>query len=146
MTENNSSATAPRPPRYQFGLASLLLLTFLVACILSAYRCLGPLYGWNTAIPLGIVAILLLYTRWQCTLGVLMGGAVLSLVGVYGIIGFDRSDIRFIKALVTLGSFGGAWGGSIHAIVSKRPIVGGLLLAISIIVFVVLLLGPIAPG
>jgi hypothetical protein len=146
MTENGSSTPQPRQSRYQFGLASLCLLTLLVACILSAYRCLGPVYGWISAIPLGIIAILLLYAGWQCTIGTLIGGVVLSLVGIRWIIGFDVSDIRFFKAMVTLGSYGGAFGASIHAIIRKRWIVGSVLLAVAIIVLVVVLIIPISPG
>ena len=131
------------PPAFCSRLASLFVLTLLVACILSAYRCLGPTYGLISAVPLGVIAILLLYTRWKCTIGTLIGGIVLSLAGFYWIIGFDRSDPRFLKAMVTLASFGGAWGCSIDAIIRKRRIVGGILLAVSIIVFVAILEMPL---
>jgi len=140
MTENDSSATQPRRSRYQFGLASLLLLTLLVACILSVNRCLGLVYGWISAIPLGIVAVLLLYTRWRCAIGTLLGAGVLSLIGFYLIIAFERSDPRFLKAMVMLGSFGGAFGASIHAIILKRRVVGSLLLVVSIVAFLAVLL------
>lgn len=139
MAENNSSASQPRQSRYQFGLASLLLLTFLVACILSVYRCLGPVHGLMSAIPLGIIAILLLYTGWQCTIGTVIGVAVLSFVGLY-LIGFEPTDPRFLKAMVTLGSFGGAFGASIHAIVLKQRVVGGILLVVTIVALLAALL------
>jgi hypothetical protein len=41
--------------------------------------------------------------------------------------------------MVALGSFGGAIGASIHAIFLKRWIIGSMLLAVSIPVFVVIL-------
>ena len=52
---------------------------------------------------------------------------------------FDISDIKFLKAIVTVGAYGGAFGASIHAIIRKRWIIGSILLAVSIFVFVALL-------
>jgi hypothetical protein len=136
-TEN----TTPQPckPRFQFGLSSLFVLTLLVACVLSAYRCLGPLYGLLSAVPLGIVATLLLCTRWRCTVGSVIGAGILAVIGVLFVINFDRSDPKFLKAMVTLGSFGGAFGASIHAIVLKRWILGSIMLVVSILVLLVIL-------
>ena len=147
MTETSSTAQANKS-QYQFTLASLFVLTLLVACILSLYRCLGPAYGLVSAIPLGIIAVLLLRTRWHCTIGTVIGSVILPLVGLYLIIGFDRSDPRFLKAVVTLGSFGGAFGAGLHAIILKRWIIGSILLAVSIIVFVAILVNaiPAAPS
>jgi hypothetical protein len=143
ITEDDPGSARPRQSPYQFGLASLFWLTLLVACILSINRTLGPPYGWLSAIPLGIVATLALRTRWRSMVGFGIGFAVLSLVGYFFIIGFKPSDPKFVKAMVTLGSFGGAVGASINAIVLKRWIIGSILLAASIIAFLAALVIPI---
>ena len=145
MAEDVTSSDQVVRSRFQFGLSSLFVLTLLVACVLSIYRCLGPGYGWLNTIPLGIVAILLLSTRWRCMMGTFVGAAVLTLIGVCWIIGFEKSDPRFLKAAVTLASFGGAFGASVHAIVLKWRIIGGLLLAAAIFLFAAVLFNAIPP-
>ena len=145
MPEDASFREPARRSRYQFGLSSLFVLTLLAACILSIYRCLGPGYGWLNTIPLGIVGILLLCTHWRCAIGALVGAAVLTVFGVYCIIRFQRSDPLFVKAAVTLGAFGGAFGASVHAIFLQRRILGGLLLAAAILVFVAVVKNAIPP-
>ena len=120
--------------RFQFGLSSLFVLTLLTACILSVYRCLGPVYGALSAVPLSIVAMLLLSTHWRCTPGAVIGAVLAGLVGFFLVIRFEKSDPQFVRA-VTLGSFGGSWGGCIHAIILKRRVIGGILLALSLLVF-----------
>jgi hypothetical protein len=141
MTEIHSSTPQPGPSRFQFGLSSLFLLTLLVACILSIYRCLGPMYGVLSAIPLSIVATLLLYTRWRCTFGSLIGAGTLAVLGFFILVHWNPSDPKYVKSIVTLGAFGGAVGASIHAIILKRWIVGSILLAISILILLGTLLG-----
>ena len=143
MTENVSSSEQLRQSRFQFSLASLFTLTFLVACVLSVCRCLGPLYGWASAIPLGIVTLLLLCTRFRCTIGTMIGAVILAVLGYFLIIGYAKSDPHFIKAMVLLGSYGGAAGASIHAIILKRWVIGGILLAVAILVLAAILWLPI---
>jgi hypothetical protein len=143
MTEIPVNSDPPRPPRFQFGLSSLLVLTLLVACILSVYRCLGPVYGLLSAIPLGFVAVLILATHWRCAVGTLVGAFILALIGYRWVVGFSVYDPHFAKAMVTLTSYGAAWGAGVHAVLVRRWILGGLLLVISIVVFVVILNVPI---
>jgi hypothetical protein len=65
------------------------------------------------------------------------------MLGFYVVIRINPSDPKFVKALVTLGSFGGAFGASVHAILLKQRIIGSILLVTSIIVFVASLMIPI---
>jgi hypothetical protein len=118
------------------------VLTLLTACILSVNKCLGPVYGWLSAIPLGIVALLLLATHWRCTIGTVLGAVILALIGYWRVIGYSVSDPHFAKAIVTLASYGGAWGASLHAIFLKRWIIGNLLLIVLIVVFILILYVP----
>lgn len=113
MAANDSSDTQSRRPRYQFGLASLFHLTFLVACILAVTKWIGPFFGWVAAVPLGIIAILLLCTHWHCIIGTVVGFAVLSscLIAACGM-----PNVELLKNVVAFGSFGGAIGASVHAI------------------------------
>jgi hypothetical protein len=140
MTDDSSSTPEPRQSRFQFGIASLLLLTLLVACILSVGKCLGPVYGLLSAIPLSIVAILLLSTCWRCVVGTLIGSVVFALLGFY-ILQWDPLKPEYVKAVVTLAAFGGAIGASIHTIVLKRLALGGIFLALSILILLGTLLG-----
>lgn len=140
MTEDSASRDQPRRSRYQFqfNLASLFELTFLVACTLSVSIWVSREFWWFTAIPLGIIAILLLCTRWHCTIGTLIGFvsgiAVLFFVTACWIRS-ARANPDWLQDMVLVGSYGGAFGASIHAIVLKQRLLGGILLAVTIIVF-----------
>ena len=109
------------PNTRQYSIRSLLALFFSVALILAANRWLGPIYGWITAVPCGIVLILTLLTSYR----VLIGGAIVAVLFVVlylyvtqGGAGFDPR-----KATLAVGAYGAAIGGSLHAI-WYRPAVG----------------------
>jgi hypothetical protein len=142
--KDSESKAAVEPRRRQFTTAALLFVMTLVAWILAVNRWLGPPYGWMTAIPLAIVALLVLITRGRAAVGTVVGFTALCLLGYFLIIGWEPTDPRFLKSLVCLGSFGGAAGGSIHALFMKRWIVGSLSLIASIVSFAAILMAPIA--
>jgi len=141
MDEDSSAAAPPRRTRFQFGLRSLFELTFLVACILAVAKWIGPEFGWISAVPLGIVAVVVLSTHWRCMLGTVIGFAIL-VVAVICLSGIKTPGADLPKAIVTVGSFGGAFGASIHAIILRQRGIGvSCLVASIIVVFCLLVLG-----
>ena len=133
MTNTEKSVATSR--HHQFTTRALFVVMALVAWILGVNRWLGPPFGWMTAIPLTIVAFLVLFTRGWATLGAMVGFVVLGLLGYFVIIQWDKSDPRFIKSLVCVASFGSAAGGSIQALLMKRWILGSLSLLASFVTF-----------
>lgn len=61
-------------------------------------------------------------------LGCIVGSVTFCVIAYLLFINWEPSDLRFLKCMVVVGSYGGAAGSSIHAIVLKRWIVGGVLL------------------
>jgi hypothetical protein len=135
-TQNNMTDTQSGEidsGRNQFTIRSLLLLMALVAWILGVNRWLGPPFGWITAVPLSIVALLVLVTRGWATLGAVFGFVAFCLLGYFQIIQWDKTDPRFLQSLICFASFGGAAGGSIHALFLKRWVLGSLSLLASVV-------------
>jgi hypothetical protein len=132
MTKNNFDADSAVEHRLQFTIGSLLWVTFLASCILAAYRSLGPHYGGHSIIPLTVVAILALATRgWTipaCSLGFVILWLTIELA-----VRFNSNDAHQVKAMLVLGFFGAAAGGSIHAIILRRRSLGIVLLAVSML-------------
>jgi hypothetical protein len=119
-------------------------LTVLVALIVAVTvnRWLGPPYGWLVAIPAGIAGTLAVRTHGWSLIGGAVGFPVSCLIGYWFILGDALPYLKLIRALVVIGSYGAATGGSIHAIVLKHRIVGGVCLVATSIVFVMILVFP----
>jgi hypothetical protein len=143
MEHESQAAELPRL-RFQFSVRSLIWLTVLVALFfaISLNQWLGPPYGLLTAIPVGVIGSLAVCTRGWSLIGSALGFPTLCLIGYWLILGDALPYAAFVKAMVVIGSYGAAVGGSIHAILLRHRIVGGLCLTATSIVFVTILVFP----
>ena len=120
----------------QFTLRGLCAVTFIVAWILAVNRWLGPPYGSLTAMPLSILAVLVVVARQQILIGAILGALLLSFIGIAFLIQWDPADPRYAKSLLLLAAGGCATGGSINALAVRRWLLGGLSLLGSIAIWV----------
>jgi hypothetical protein len=144
--DENTTIPPPSPTsRHQFSLSSLFTLTFVVACVLAAARCQGPKYGPVTVVPLGIIAVLALYTQWRCLVGTVIGAVIVGVYGFFGLVLPHGRDPGYSNAMFLVEACGGAIGASIDAIILKRWVVGAVMLAASVTIFVIVLCKAVSP-
>ena len=120
---------------WQFTIQSLLGAVFLISWILAVNRWLGSPYGWLTAIPLSVVALLALRARGKILIGAAFGFAGMAIIGCAFIIEWNSSDPRLLKSAITIGSFGARWGASLNAIVIHLRVLGALALVAAAVIF-----------
>jgi hypothetical protein len=93
--------------------------------------------------PLGIIAGLALYTQWRCLVGTAIGIVAVGVYGFFCLVVLHGGEPGYSNAMFLVEACGGAIGASIDAIILRRQVVGTLMLAASVAVYVVVLRMPV---
>ena len=119
-----------RPPNREFTLRSLLVLMVATAGVLGAHCWLVTPLQLLASLPWTAVALLLVVTRGDVLLGVLLGAAstwVLMLLGALLLFGFETPRVSGFEATFFTG-WPAALAGSVHAIARGYLITGSCVL------------------
>jgi hypothetical protein len=139
MNENDDIHDIPTSAKsYQFRVRDLLFATTLVASTLGLFLWLGWPWNWPILLPVAIIVLLGLRTRWHTSLGCFLGMATFAVVGWIAI-GYPKSDPSFARSMAFIVTYGGSWGAGIHALLLRRWILGALSLAITLAAFAALM-------
>lgn len=123
-----------------FSIRSLLYATTLIAVVVATFSSLDAPYKWLFILPASLALMIWIVNPWTL-IGGLLGFLALAVLGELWLIGWAKSDNRYLPSLIVVGTHGSALGSAVQALACRLWILGAIALILAVVVFIFVLGG-----